>query len=348
MTTVIRTSCFLFGLLACSFTVKADPWFTGPQLSGSAETASPGSAGISLTFQNSNTPAIYDYAGNLSTIPLSMANSIGFGFGYGLNSKMDFGIGLNYVQNQTSGISNSGIGDTALTLGYQMLTQGYSNNRPNFKITISQSFPIGRYTNLNDSAYATDATGDGAYQTSVGLNFNLLTQFKGTSHYLKASGSITATLTSNVKLNRLSIYGGGSNTNGYINPGNNISLDLAAEYTLTQNWVAVIETNVLAQQASVFIGNLGDNVASFNAFTPGITGKNYLAAKRSFWIIPTSHNIFNSQNIGSGSLYLLALSPQLEYNFTGSFGINMGAVIAIEGRNSANLISYMLSLGYGW
>ena len=348
MTTVIRTSFFLFGLLVYSFTVKADPWFTGALLAGSAETAGPGSAGLSITFQNANTPSIYNYAGDLTTVPLSMSNSIDFDLGYGLNSKMDIGLYLNYVQNQTVGISNSGIGDTALELGYQVITQGNSNYRPNFAITITQSFPIGRYTNLNPSDYATDATGNGAYQTSVGLNFDLLTHFKGTSHYLKASGSVTATLTSNAKLNRVSIYGGDIDTDGYINPGNDISLDLAAEYTLTQNWVAVIETNVLAQQASVCSGVLGSNPASFNAFTPGIAGEEFLLARRGFWIRPTRHNIFNAQNIGSGNMYLLELSPQIEYNFTGSFGCNAGVVVAMEGRNSAYYLNYMLEFVYGW
>lgn len=289
-----------------------------------------------------------------------MSNSATIDFGYGLTSNMDFGLYLTYLKNQTEAVSSSGIADTELEIGYQVLTQGNSNYRPNFRIGISQLLPIGRYSQLNPNLYATDATGVGAYQTSVGLNFDLLTQFKGTSHYLKASGSVTATLTPTTKIRGLNVYGGDTNTSGYINPGSAIALDLAAEYTLTQNWVGVIESYIMAQKASVFTGVIGDNPASFNAFITANNLKNRsntskedlrqarLDAANSNHIRPTLHNIGNAQNIGSGNLYTLVLAPELEYNFTDSCGIIGGIAVTMEGKNAPYSFSSMLEFVYGW
>jgi hypothetical protein len=226
-----------------------------------------------------------------------------------------------------------------------VLTQGNSHYRPNFRIAVIELFPTGRYQNLNPNAYATDATGSGSYQTSIGLNFDLLTQFKGTSHYLKASGSITATLPSTTKVQGLSIYGGDAKTNGYINPGSSIALDLAAEYTLTQNWVAVIETNLLAQKASDFTGNIGDNIASFKAFIKNSTRAEKMASNH---IRPSRHNIFYGDTVGSGNMYLLVLAPALEYNISDSLGLTAGVVVSLEGRNSPYFFDAMLEVNYGW
>lgn len=360
MKNIVKNTCLLFALLACSFNLQADPWFTGSLLFDSAETAPPDSGGIAVIFENSNSPTIYDYAGNIVSIPLSMSNSATILFGHGLTSNMDLGLFLYYNENQTQGLSSSGFGDTAVELGYQVLTQDDSNYRPNFRISVTQLFPTGRYSNLNPSLYATDATGIGSYQTAVGLNFDLLTQFKGTSHYLKVSGSVTGTLSATTKIRGLNTYGGDIATIGYINPGNAIALDLAAEYTLTQNWVAVIETFLMAQKASVFTGILGPNPASFDAYiTENITRNNpdtsgaerrqaRIQAYLSNHIRPTTHNIGNAQNIGSGNMYLLDLAPAIEYNFTENFGVIGGVVFTLEGKNSPYYFNSVLQFVYGW
>lgn len=361
MKNVVFMGCILSAVLSTAvLAATTDPWFTGPLLFDSAQVTPIGSQTLQLAGQYSTTPSIYAYTGEKVSIPLAM-NDVVFGqYSYGLSSKVDAKVNVIYVKNQTEGQASSGFGDTLIELGYQVLTQGESRWRPDFRVAVLQLFPTGRYTDLNPSLFATDATGVGSYQTSFGLNFGLLTQLNGTSHYLKASGSITATYTNTAKLRGNSIYGGTNTTLGSINPGNAIAFDLAGEYTLTQHWVAVIETFLLAQQASDFSGELGTNPASFKPLITqhilrrraGVKSedlkKSNQEALQTNHIIPSNYNIGNSQGIGNGHLYSLSLAPALEYNLTENIGLIGGCWFTLEGRNVPSFFSGVLQFNLTW
>lgn len=352
--------CMLLIILNSDLYAQKEPWFTGPLIFDSAEITPVGSQFLQLTNQFSNSRYIYDYNGTRIPIPLASTDNIILKYAYGLSSKMDMELDMLYMGNQTLGQSKSGIGDTAIELGYQVLTQGNSHWRPNFRVALIELFPTGRYNQLNPTLLATDATGSGSYQTSVGLNFDLLTQFSGTEHYLKTSGSITAIYANSVKLRGDNIYGGAQNTRGRINPGNAIVLDLAAEYTLTQNWVAVLESFVLAQQASDFSGELGSNPSSFktlitsnirrrgSSLTPEQLIDDNRAVFQSNHIRPSNRNIGSGQDIGNGNLYELSLAPAIEYNFSENIGIIGGCWFTVEGANTPYFFSSVIQLDTRW
>ena len=330
-------------LFIFSLTARAEPWMTGPYLFDSALVASVGSHNVDVLYQSLNTPSIYADSGAVIPIPLATSDFLALQYTTGLSSFSDLELITTYVRNQTEGNSSNNLGDTLMELGFQVLTQGTSHSRPNFRIAILELFPTGRYFQLKPSLFGTDATGAGSYQTSVEFAFNLLTQLQGTEHYLRASASAIATISSVVPLRGDSIYGGSPTTRGYINPGNAISIDLAAEYALTQNWVLDVETLVLAQRASNFKGYIGPNGSDFGAFI-----RNDPNAKQSNHIRPTRFNINNVQGIGSGNLYELTLSPGIEYNFSEHVGILLGCWISVEGKNTPNFFSstFKLNLVY--
>lgn len=325
---------FFYSVFAC-----ADPWMTGPFLFDSALVVPVGSQNIAMIFESSRVPSIYDSSGTVTTIPTATSDYLSLQYTTGMSSFSDFQVASVYIKNQTEAISRNNLGDTLMQMGFQVLTQGTSHSRPNFRIAVFELFPTGKYTQLNPSVYGTDATGAGSYQTSVEFAFNLLTQLQGTSHYFRASASAIATISSTVALNGDSIYGGDSATVGHITPGNALALDLGGEYTLTQNWVVAFESFVLAQRASNFTGYLGPNASSFNSF---ISKDKH--ARRSNHIRPTRFNIGSSQGIGSGDLYQLSVSPEIEYNFSEHVGILLGCWLTVAGKNTPDFFESTLKL----
>lgn len=338
----------------------ADPWFSGGLIFDSAEVAEVGSHNVEFDFQSSNMPSIYDYSGMVVPTPLASSDYLLLQYATGLTVNTDIGVAMLYTKNQTEGASRSGLGDTLIEFGYQVLEQGNSQFRPNFRIAVSEIFPTGRYAQLNTSLYGTDSLGEGSYQTSVTLAFDLLSQLKGTAHYFKTSISGTATIPSKAHLNGNNAYGGDVETEGYITPGNAFAFDLAVEYSLTQNWVAVYEMFVFAQAQSVFSGILGPNPSSFNAFitqaivanspssTPEARHNSAIQARLSNHIRPTGVNIGSAQDIGFGNMNEFSLSPALEYNFSENMGVTLGLWFTVTGKNMPNFTESMFRFTVSW
>lgn len=164
----------------------------------------------------------------------------------------------------------------------------------------------------------TDSTGLGSYQTLIAFNFQHLAEvFK--THYLRTRLSLSKLYASSVNIHGLSSYGGTSTTQGTIRPGEETDAVLAFEYTLTQNWVAVMEGYISEGTSTRFngiltIGNMGSPLA----------------------------------NVGSGDYYEEALSPAIEYNFNENIGIIAGLWFPIRGKNTSDYTTYVVALNAFW
>lgn len=332
---------FVFLMLIVTFSTssQADPWFLGPLLMDSAQVMPLGSVDLAVSLQNSYTNFYYNNQLTAVPNPLATTGSLVTSIAVGVATDVDFILVLLSEQNKTNGFSANNLGDTFMELGFQVLTQGDDLSRPDCRITIQELFPTGRYNRLNPTLEATDATGAGSYQTSLGLSFDLLAQFPNT-HYLRSSASVVGTYASTATLHGSSIYGGSDLTRGHISPGNSLAFDIAGEYTLTQNWVAVLEGFFLIQKASDFEGYLGPNPASVLPRSKEFPDRPHLR--------PTRHNIGSAQSIGSGNLSELSMAPALEYNFSDSMGILASVWFTTGGKNSAEFISGALSFSISW
>ncbi|MDI1351694.1 MAG: hypothetical protein PSV35_02830, partial [bacterium] len=147
-------------------------------------------------------------------------------------------------------------------MGIQLIEQKGSSKKMDVRILLQETIPTGRYETLNPNAYGTDSTGLGSYQTQIGLNVQYLLAVYN-EHYLRTRLILSKLFSGPVQVNGLSSYGGTINTRGRINPGSEQSIDLAFEYTLTQNWVAVMEGTLSKGRATRFngildIGNIGE------------------------------------------------------------------------------------------
>lgn len=311
---VLFSFCTLFSYTESAF---ADPWFTGPILAPAGRTMPNGHTNLEIYgfyslntgFYNNHWKKVHDLTSNSSVL-----NPI---FTHGIADKIDVQFSLPYVYNGFQGLHKAEMGDTAVALGYQLLEQKKSKWRPNLRFTVQEIIPSGSFTQLDPANNGTDASGLGSYQTAFTLNFQHLAQISEVN-YFRTRLSLNYVYARTAHINGLSSYGGTEMTFGDIKPGNMVSADLAAELTLTQNWVAVMETYLARRQATHFRGFIGVDSDGF----PG--------------------------SIGHDTVDLISLAPAIEYNFTPTIGLIAGPWFSVAGRNSAHFITYVLALNAYW
>ena len=93
-----------------------------------------------------------------------------------------------------------------------------------------------------------------------------------------------------------------------------VSVDYAAELSLTQNWVGVFE---------LFAST--SNHGKYSPFTTAQTGQRPIRA-------------------GEGNTYHVSLSPAIEYNFNANVGIIAGPWFSVMGKNSARFRSAVVAI----
>jgi hypothetical protein len=296
----------------------ASPWFTGPLLAPAGHTTPKGHTNFEIYGLDVLTNGSYNNFGKFirsRTFRTFVANPI---LTHGFTDWLDLQLTLPYAFNSTRGINYNHVADTAVALGIQVFEQNKSPKRMDVRILIQETFPTGKYNHLNPSFLGTDSTGLGSYQTLLGLNFQYLKELYN-SHYLRTRLILSRLYAAPVNVAGLNSYGGTIATSGRINPGTENGIDLAFEYTLTQNWVAVMEGTYTKGQATRFNGTLNiGNIGGPNA------------------------------TIGSGDYNETALAPALEYNFTDSLGLIGGVWFPIAGKNTSHYMTYVLALNAYW
>ena len=310
---VIFLSLFIFSNLGF-----AGPWFTGPLLAPAGHTIPNGHTNFEMYGIDVFSDGHYDQSGNLIHTPLFrsvVANPI---LSHGFTDWLDVQLTLPYVFSSTLGVNSNKIADIATAFGFQLVEQNGSPKRADVRILVQETFPTGRFENLNPALFGTDSTGLGSYQTQIGLNLQYLREIYN-SHYLRTRLILSHLYTTPVTVNGFNSYGGTANTHGRISSGSENDVDLAFEYTLTQNWVAVLEGTYSKGQSTRFtgdldIGNLGGPVPS----------------------------------IGFADYYETALAPAVEYNFNSNVGVIGGVWFPVSGKNTSHYMTYVLALNAYW
>lgn len=318
---MLRLTKLLFIFLCLSLfnqIALADPWFTGPLLAPAGHTVPKGHTNFELYGLDSTTNGSYNNFGTLIHAPHFESHVINPVITHGYTDWFDVQLTTPYIFNSTRGVDYHRLADVAVAFGIQIWEQNKSPKRVDVRILIQETFPTGRYQHLSPAELGTDSTGLGSYQTQFGLNFQYLLQVLDT-HYLRTRLIITRLYASPVTVAGLNSYGGTPITLGKINPGTENGIDLAFEYTLTQNWVAVFEGTMSNGRATRFngvltIGNIGG---------PGAT-------------------------IGSGQYREKALAPALEYNLNGNLGLIGGVWFPLSGENTSHYLTYVLALNAYW
>jgi len=294
------------------------PWFTGPLLAPAGHTIPKGHTNLEIYGVNGFTNGRYDDSGNLIDSPLFHSFTTNPIISHGFTDWLDVQLALPYAFKATRGVSSNRLGDISAGVGIQLFEQKGSPHRVDVRIIIQEIFPTGRYDNLNPTLLGTDSTGLGGYQTQLGLNLQYLKEVFN-SHYLRTRAIYSHRFAGPVNVRGLSSYGGTTKTLGHIKGGGEDTLDLAFEFTLTQNWVAVMEGTWTTGRATIF-----DGAFDVQNIEP------------------------QSSNIGNNNYSEKALAPALEYNFNGNIGLIGGVWFPVTGRNTSHYLNYVLALNAYW
>jgi hypothetical protein len=304
----------LFSFHTSSF---AGPWFTGPLLAPAGHVIPNGHTNLEIYGIDVFTNGFYNAEGNVIRTPLFRSFVVNPILSHGFTDWLDVQMTVPYVFNSTRGVHSNRLTDVSAAVGLQLFEQKGELNRLDARLLIQETIPTGRYDNLNPALAGTDATGLGVYQTQVGLNLQYLLPVFNT-HYLRTRLILSHIFGSSVWVDGLSSYGGSANTHGMINVGGENDIDLAFEYTLTQNWVAVLEGYISKGQNTRFNGILDIG------------------------------NVGSPPNIGNSNYIEKALAPALEYNFNSNVGVIGGVWFPVSGRNTPHYLTYMLALNAFW
>lgn len=304
-------------LILLTKTIFAGPWFTGPLLAPAGQTIPRGHVNLELYGFITDLSGVYNSFGKVSQTPGDKSNTVNPVFGYGLTDTMDVQYSIPYAFNTNKGAHSNGFSDVAVSLGYQAMLQNKARWKPDLRITLQEILPSGEFKNLDPANNGTDATGLGSYQTALAFNFQHTLPFNEIN-VLRTRLSLGYVYASKVNIDGLTTYGGAPNTEGIVNPGNMIYLDIAGEFSLNDNWVAVMEAYLSNRHPTKFSG------------FPGFNANDSLAT------------------VGGGVTKQTTLAPAIEYNFNNNIGLIAGPWFTLKGRETAKFLSYVVALNLYW
>ena len=280
--------------------------------------------------------------------PMYFSNTMDLTINYGLTDTWDFLFDINYTQNKSSLRSYNKIGDTLLSLGYNII--GPTQPDTNLRLSLSLLIPTGKFSRLNYNLYTNDATGGGSYQPSLGFTFSHSFQLNP-DHSLTLYSNSGLTYAYDVTLSGLSAYGGTESTTGIIRPGNTVNFLIGTTYSLTDKWSASFEYSIYASQPSRFKGLISENLKEYIQYrlsqTSSSRSKNGYERPRTKFnaVFPTIHNIGGQDFLGSGAVTMLSMNPSLSYNITDSYNlVFIFSVSSPGGRNTTAFYSPSLTL----
>lgn len=313
----LKQMTLLFCIIIYSSISLADPWFTGPILAPAGHNVARGHTNLEVYGLDVRTNGQYDDDSKIHSIPLFQSILINPLLTHGFTDWLDIQLSIPYTFNNTQKTSYNRITDTALGAGFQLVEQRKSKWLPDLRLFIQETFPTGKFENLTPDFLGTDATGLGSYRTQVTLNIQYLKEIYD-SHYLRTRLILSRLYSSPVNVHGFNSFGGNVKTDATVNQGAQDNVDLAFEYTLTQNWVAVMEGYFSEGQSTRFNGIL--DIVSDGA-TTGTLANNF---------------------------YEYGLAPAIEYNFTSNVGVIGGVWFPVIGKNTSRFTTYVLAVNAYW
>lgn len=288
-----------------------NPWYTGPLITPGASMVPVGKGFVQpYLFVIDNYAA---YNSNRKSVSLTskkielQAPAI---IQAGITDSFDITVGFGGFANWQAGEFGGGWGDMTVEPGFSINKE--TPWTPEAKVVITQNFPTGKYQNLSFNGLGLNATGSGAWSTSVGFIIAKVILWK-TKHPMNMRLFMGYQRSPDVDVQNFNAYGGGRGTRGTVSPGDKFSVDFGYEYSFNQKWVFATDIVYTTTKSTTFRGTRG--VADDG--TPAVVGG------------PSSDN--------------LSLSPALEYNFNSNIGLIAGAWFSVYGRNSLNFAGGVIS-----
>jgi hypothetical protein len=282
-------------------------WWTGPILAPSAATLPQGHFLVEPYLYDSISYARYDADGDRhDTADTHFLGSQTYVL-YGLIDTLSIGVIPRFgFRDASAGRDSSGVrvGDLSVQAQYR-LTQ-FNGAVPTTSIVLQATVPTGKHDELGERT--SDAMGAGAYSVMVGL-YSQHFFWMPSGRILRTRFNVTQTFVDNAELNDVSVYGTGHGFRGRAKPGDSFVAIVAAEYSLTSNWVLAMDMQYQRDARTEVTGTvpLGD-------LQPDLR-----------FVLPSRRSI--------------SVAPAIEYNFNSQVGVIVGAICSLSGRNvDANFI----------
>jgi hypothetical protein len=265
----------------CGAQTSDEAWWTGSLLSASPAPLRPGLMNVEPTLLESTAAG----PGRSTVITPIL---------YGISDRFTFGalpvLGRSGTRPE--------MGDLTLQALYCLEKYDPDSGAPTLSLIFRETFPTGPFDRLGD--HPERGFGGGAYKTRAGIYGQ--TYFTlSTGRLLRARLDLLATYSEKADITGSSVYGTGEGFHGRAKPGNAVDADLSFEYSVTREWVLVMEIDYGVNATTRIVGYQGATSVA--------------------------------QELGSNRP--ISFAPAVEYSFSASVGVILGVDIVPAGRNIA-------------
>jgi hypothetical protein len=280
-----------------------DAWWTGPLLAASPATLPQGHVLIEPYLYDAITNRQFDNRGARQEIARQSDYGSLTYLLYGLTDATTIGLIPRFGYNNPGQRSSVGMGDITAQVSYRLssfMDQGWL---PATALVISESLPTGKFDHLTS---ANDGLGAGSYTTTLAL-YGQYYLWMPNGRILRTRINLSEAWSRDVAVEDASVYGTLQGFRGRAFPGNSFSFDSAWEYSATRNWVAALDILYSSSGPTTVVGR----------YAP-----------------PNGLAVTTSVDSRSASSNSLSLAPAVEYNWTSTVGIIVGAKLVVAGRNT--------------
>jgi hypothetical protein len=308
----------LVGVVPCAASAESvrqyldDAWWTGPLLAPTAGTLPVGHILFEPYFYDSVPTASVDAAGHAHPVPRENNFGSQSYFLYGLADRFTVGLIPRFgFKEADSGRGSSSInaGDLSLQAQYQLTQFEEGHWLPTIAVNLGETLPVGAYDRLDRFS---NGFGAGAYTTTLSLYSQTYFWMPG-GRLLRTRLNLSYALSQSVDLMDRSVYGTTPGFRGHASPGGSGVADLAFEYSIDRNWVAAMDLWLEQDENTRVTGSY-----------PGVPQM--------------------VSNLGRARVFYVA--PALEYNFSSTFGIILGARVFAAGENQTASVTPVIAFNY--
>ncbi len=282
-----------------------DAWWTGPIIANSAATLPQGHYLIEPYFFD----VISDDAESFGSLTFML---------YGVTDKLTVGLVPVFGYNKGGDGTRSagpGVADSSVLLQYRLRQYQEGSSLPAVSLQVQHNLPTGKYDQLDPGS--ADGFGGGAHSTLLQLNTQSYFWMRN-GRILRMRLNVGATRSRAADLRDVSVYGTPEGFRGRARPGDSWNVNAAWEYSWTRNWVLAMDLAYRHSDSTRVSGVVGGDAQD-----------------------PTPTPL----HFESGSSEAWFLAPAVEYNFSSSFGILLGARL-IRGRNTTDSVTPVVAFNY--
>ena len=286
-----------------------NPWYTGPLVTPSATMMPPGCGNVQPYLFVNGSYAEFNKNRESKSLKNNQYSLEALATLFtGITKSVDFNITVSGQGIWQGSISSGGFNDISAVVGFLITPE--SLYVPAMKFTLGETFPTGKYQDLNPSKKGLDASGEGSFQTQFGFAISKVIWWLY-EHPLNTRFFISYNVPDHVEVHGVNAFGGDPKTVGHVSIGRTLTTDLGLEMSFNQNWVGALDVVYVSQSRTRFWG-------------------------------------YTTTPVGSDYNDNLSLAPAIEYNWNENLGVIAGVQFSVYGRNSMNFAKGQFSVSYTW